>query len=76
VSPDYFRVLKIPLKRGRFFTDRGRTAGADPIGQRIRLGSQKEGGPWFAIVGIVGDVRRYGLDRANLCDKNGRCARP
>jgi putative ABC transport system permease protein len=76
VSPDYFRVMRIPLKRGRFFTDADRQGGplvalisescarsqfanTDPIGQHIQLG----GKDWLTIVGIVGDVRQYGLDR-------------
>jgi predicted permease len=78
-SPDSLRVLKIPLKRGRFFTDhddggpptalvseslvRSRFAGAEAIGRRIQLGPLRERGPWFTIVGIVGDVRQNGLDR-------------
>jgi predicted permease len=36
--------------------------GANPLGKRIQLGGRSEKKPWAAIVGIVGDVRQYGLD--------------
>ena len=82
VSPDYFHVMKIPLKRCRLFTsgDRANTlrvaliseSGAasqfpnqDPIGKHIQLGGRDDAKPWLTIVGIVGDVRQYGLDRAS-----------
>lgn len=80
VSPDYFRVLRIPLKRGRLFTSQDRQgapltalisescAGAlfpheDPLGRHIQLGGRHDDKPWATIVGIVGDVRQYSLDR-------------
>jgi putative ABC transport system permease protein len=79
-SPDYFRVLRIPLKRGRFLTDQdsvglppaalvseslvnARFPASQAIGRRIQLGPHQEHGPWFTIVGIVGDVRNCALDR-------------
>jgi putative ABC transport system permease protein len=34
----------------------------DPIGKRIQLGGRHEDRAWATIVGIVGDVRQYGLD--------------
>ena len=76
VEPDYLNALSIPLRRGRFFTpdDNERALavavidealankyfkGTDPIGQRIFLGDN------FAlqIVGVVGHVKQWGLDR-------------
>ena len=36
---------------------------ADPIGHRIRLGTELDHGPWLTIVGVVKDVRNIGLDR-------------
>ncbi len=40
----------------RFWSD------ASPIGQRIRRGGLDGFGPWYVIVGVVSDVRAYGID--------------
>jgi putative ABC transport system permease protein len=37
-------------------------AGADPVGRRIKLGSNPEKASWITIVGVVGDVRHFGLE--------------
>ncbi len=37
--------------------------GQDPIGQRIRLHGRDPKAPWATIVGIVKDVREWGLDQ-------------
>jgi putative ABC transport system permease protein len=82
VTPDYFRVMRISLKRGRLFTNRDIAAAPqaavisetcareqfpnrDPIGKQIQLGGRDDSKPWMTIVGIVGDVRQYGLDAAS-----------
>lgn len=76
VSPDYFRTLGIPLKEGRLFADtddakaptvavinetlrRQLWPNEDPIGKRV---SGDNGATWATIVGVVGDVRDFGLD--------------
>ena len=35
----------------------------DPLGKHIQLGGRDDKKPWLTIVGVVGDVRQYGLDR-------------
>ena len=76
VTPDYFRVMQIPLRRGRLFMASDTTSaapvivisetaaklfrGQDPIGRRVRIGDPS-GTPWRTIVGIVGDVRHADL---------------
>jgi predicted permease len=75
-STDYFETIHQPLVVGRTFDDgdddkavpvavinhataRHRWGDEDPIGRRITLDG---GQTWLTVVGIVGDVRQYGLD--------------
>src|SRR4029077_7371702 len=76
VTPEYFSVMRIPLRRGRLFTGADR-AGAEPvmlIGEQTARALWPGGdaigqhvkiggltGPWRTIVGIVGDVRHHAL---------------
>jgi predicted permease len=78
VSPAYFDTLGIRLVDGRGFQttdDRESTrvvminrtmarywGNRTPIGSRIRLGRTGDS-PWLTVVGVVGDVRQYGLAR-------------
>jgi len=36
--------------------------GADPVGQRFRIGGPDDGGDWIQVVGLVADTRNRGLD--------------
>ena len=40
--------------------------GRDPVGRRFKPGPRDSGGPWYTVVGVVGDMRRQGPERAPL----------
>jgi putative ABC transport system permease protein len=75
ISPEYFRVMQIPLREGREFTAEdgpsapqvaiinaslAATIGGDPVGRRLNLGNADHP-DWWQVAGIVGDVRSAGL---------------
>jgi putative ABC transport system permease protein len=37
-------------------------AGEDPVGKRIKLGANPATLPWMNIIGVIGDIRHFGLD--------------
>ena len=76
VTPEYFQTLGIALDRGRFLGSqdgeksplaavinesmaRHYWKDENPIGHRIT----DDGQNWVTIVGVVGDVRQYGMDK-------------
>jgi predicted permease len=77
IAPDYFKVMRIPLIRGRFFL-RSDQQGSTPVAivnQTLArtywpgkdpigklLRMDSENTPWMTVVGLVGDVHRQGLD--------------
>jgi predicted permease len=40
--------------------------GHDPVGRRFKLGPREAEGRWYTVVGVVGDMRRQGLEREAL----------
>lgn len=82
VSPETIGTFKIPLISGRDLSDRDRPGSPpvvlinrrladkefphmNPIGHRIRAGDDS---PWETIVGVVGNVKWYGLDGSPSMD--------
>lgn len=76
-SPDYFRVLDIPILSGRAFTD-GDKADAQKVlivnarmarhfwPNQNPIGHRVKPGnskDWWTVVGVVGDVHQYGLNK-------------
>jgi putative ABC transport system permease protein len=76
-STKFFEALGIPVRRGRTFTEldhedaapvvvinetlaRKEWEGRDPIGAEV---SANNGQTWLRVIGVVGDVKVFGLDR-------------
>jgi len=82
VTPEFFKTLRIPLRRGRLFTEADGPAGqrvvvvneslvrrffpdGNALGKNVTFGDPTDSRTrWLTIVGIVGDTRRGGMDRA------------
>ena len=79
-TPDYFRVMGIPLIAGRAFSEADTSSTSpvivinqtfarrffpneNPIGQHLKFGAAEGSNSWLTIVGVVGDVRGFGLDK-------------
>jgi putative ABC transport system permease protein len=76
VTPGYLEMLGARVKEGRLLDESDHEGGAlavvvneflasrhwpgkSAVGKRIRFGGEKE--PWWAVVGVVGDIRERGL---------------
>ncbi|MGB7025894.1 MAG: ABC transporter permease [Candidatus Acidiferrum sp.] len=80
VMGDYFRVMQIPVRAGRGFTDMDRQGQPlvavvnetfvetffpheNPLGARVDWGRSKLPHQWMTIIGVVQDVKYWGLDQ-------------
>jgi predicted permease len=80
VTFDYFQTIRQPLISGRYFSEqdheraqpvaiinqsfaRRRFGKVEPLGKRI---SFNRGETWLTVVGVVADVKHYGLQRETL----------
>ena len=78
ISGDFFQALDVPLLRGRMLDARDKTGtsgvvinqamadkfwpGEDSIGKRFGQGNKPT--QWYEVVGVVGNIRSFGLARA------------
>jgi putative ABC transport system permease protein len=77
ITGDYFQTLDVPLLRGRWLDSRDKTGtwtvvinqamadkfwpGDDPLGKRFGNGPKPT--QWFEVVGVIGNIRSFGLSR-------------
>jgi putative ABC transport system permease protein len=84
ITPDYLRTMRIPLLRGRAFTDSDRAGAAqvaminETLAKRYFHGRDPVGEElnlgaadkpdWWRIVGVIGDVKAFGQDQPAHAD--------
>jgi len=83
-SPGYFKLMRIPLRFGRTFTEHDLTEpvvvinetmarrfwpGRNPVGLKYVTGPWGPTPQWSTIVGVVGDVKQFGLDSEASMDE-------
>ena len=81
VTPGFFPAMGVPLVSGRFFTDQEQNAriaivnesfarrffgGENPVGKRFKEGGPEAKDAWITVVGVVGDMRRHGLEASPM----------
>jgi putative ABC transport system permease protein len=79
ISGEFFKTLRTPLLRGRFFSAQDRPGSprvaiindamarrlwpeSDPVGRKFKFGESD--GEWITVIGVIGDMRRQGLENA------------
>jgi predicted permease len=82
-SPEFFRVMGIPLRAGRAFTERDLNQpvviinetmarrywpGRDPVGMKFVTGPWGPNPSYSTIVGVAGNVKQFGLDSEPTMD--------
>jgi putative ABC transport system permease protein len=79
ISPGCFEALGVRLLKGRWFSDQDKGGppvaiinetmarhfwpGEEVVGKQFREADQKPNHPWYAVVGVVTDMRRQGVER-------------
>jgi putative ABC transport system permease protein len=78
ITPQYMETMQVPLLQGRQITDGDRAGGKNVavinqalidrhfpgqqlIGRSVSVGGDQ--GPWFEVVGVIGNVKQRGADR-------------
>ena len=84
VSPDYFAAMRIPLRAGRLFDERDLNQpvviinesmarqfwpGKNPVGEKFITGPWGPNPTWSTVIGVVADVKQFGLDSEPSLDE-------